>query len=340
MDGGGAYSAVDAPWVWTSGELGRRDDWIIRFDGAALTEIDTALRCVKQAGLALEQIGVREFPLPSLSSELARAKHLLSDGLGLCLLRGLPVERYGQDDLSLILWGIGTHLGTGVSQSFRGDMIGEVMDMTHTGDARRAYRSPRPLDLHIDLVDVVGLLCVRRAKAGGASLVASSLAVHNTILAERPDLLPALYRGYYYRHSEASSTGEPPTSAHRIPVFGPVGDRLICNFNSSPISRSFREDDIENDALSLEAFKVFIDTAARDTLLYRMMLEPGDVQFLNNRITLHGREEFEDHAELSSKRLMLRVWLMMAGWPALPAHMRPRESEGGIPKIEKAAGSH
>lgn len=329
---------VTAPWVWSSAELAARSDWIVEFDPQARADLDAALVSVKRSALPVEQITAREFPLPSLSDRLEGVRRMLGHGLGLCLLRGLPVDRYSQEDLGLLLWGIGTHLGRGVSQSYRGDVIGEVMDMTHTGDARRAYRSPRPLDLHVDLVDVVGLLCVRRARSGGASLVASSIAIHNAILAERPDLLAALYRGFYYRHSEASSTGEPPTSDHRVPVFGMAGDQLVCNFNSSPVSRSFREDPhIQNDAATLEAFDYFIRTAARDDILYRMMLEPGDIQLLNNRLTLHGRDEFEDYPGLDRKRLMLRVWLMMAGWAPLPDEMRPRKTEGGIPRTAAVA---
>lgn len=331
------FSPVRTPWVWTSAELASRTDWIVPLTAKALSEIETALIAVKRQGLPIERISARDFALPATAEIFAGVRDRLGDGIGLCLVRGLPIERYDQEDLTRILWGIGTHIGTGVSQSYRGDLIGEVMDMTHSGDARRAYRSPRPLDLHIDLVDVVGLLCVRSAKEGGASLVASSMAIHNTILAEHPELLPALYRGYHYRHSEAESTGEAPTSPHRIPVFGTTADRLICNFNSSPISRSFREDPhIQNDPVAIEAFETFIQTAARDDILYRMFLEPGDIQFLNNRVTLHGRDEFQDYPELDRKRLMLRVWLMMAGWAPLPDEMRARKGTGGIPKVEGA----
>ncbi len=316
---------------WSADALKRRNDWVISLDHDALDDIARALDVVKRQRLTIGDIDAQSFPLPSLAGKLAEVKRMLQDDLGLALIRGLPVERYDKADLGTILWGIGAHIGTGVSQSYRGDLIGEVMDMTHTGDARRAYRSPRPLDLHIDVVDVVGLLCLRRARAGGTSLVASSIAVHNAIASERPDLMPALYRGYHYRHSEASSTGERPTSPHRVPVFGTVDGKFVCTFNSSPISRSFREDEIENDQCALEAFDYFIKTAGRDDLVHRMMLEPGDLQFLNNRTTLHGREEFEDYDDITRKRLMLRVWLMMRDWPPLPDVMRPRNNSGGIP---------
>ena len=318
------FDPVAAPWVWSADELAARDDWIVRLDAGALDDIASALDGVKQRNLALEDITADDFPLPSMAAVFSEIKRLLADGPGLCLVRGFPVESYERDDLARVLWGMGTHLGRGASQSYRGDMIGDVMDMSHTGDIRRSYRSPRPLNLHADPIDVVGLLCLRRAKTGGTSLITSSLAVHNAILAERPELLAALYRGYYYRHSEAASTGERPTTAHRIPVYGRSAEREICNFNSSPISRSLAEDDLENDGTALEAFEMFKKTAARDDLLYRMMLEPGDLQLLNNRTVMHGRTQFEDFDEIGRKRLLLRLWLSMPDWSELPDNMKLR----------------
>lgn len=322
MDTAPSFNAVAENWVWSADELAASDDWIIRLDADALDDIAKALDSVKRRNLALKEIAAIDFPLPVLQTGLAAIRTLLTDGPGVGLIRGLPVERYDADDLRTVLWGIGAHLGTGVTQSYRGDLIGDVMDMSHTGDTRRSYRSPRPLTLHVDPVDVVGLLCLRKAKEGGTSLITSGLAVHNAILANRPDLLPALYRGYHYRHSEAASTGRPPTTPYRVPVFESVGGRLVCNFNAPPISRSFAEDDIENDATALEAFEHFKATTARDDLLYRMELEPGDLQFLNNRAVLHGRTEFEDFPELGRKRHMLRLWLTMPDWPTMPEEMK------------------
>jgi alpha-ketoglutarate-dependent taurine dioxygenase len=154
------------------------------------------------------------------------------------------------------------------------------------------------------------------------SLLASSFAIHNAILGERPDLMPALYRGYRCRHSEAESSGEDPTTAHRVPVFGPVGDRLVCNFHARPMARSFAHDSLESDPKALEAFEMFKAVSERDGFVHRMMLEPGDLQFLNNRTVLHGRTEFEDDDSLDRKRLMLRLWLAMPDWAPLPDNMK------------------
>jgi len=59
------------------------------------------------------------------------------------------------------------------------------------------------LSLHVDLAQIVGLMCVRQAREGGYSQYASGLALHNEMLATRPDLMPVLYRRFpYHRRDE------------------------------------------------------------------------------------------------------------------------------------------
>lgn len=40
-----------------------------------------------------------------------------------------------------------------------------------------------------------------------------------------------------------------------------------------------------------------------------MDFQPGDIQFLNNFVTLHTRREFDDWPEPERKRHLLRLWL-------------------------------
>jgi len=312
---------ISGPWVWDAAEITARHDWIFPLSAAALNEIDAALADVKRLGLEMDSITAADFPLPSFITDFEDIKASLVSGPGMSLVRGVPVDRYDRDDLRLILWGIGAHIGLGAPQSYRGDKIGDVMDMSHTGDVRRSYRSPRPLYLHVDPIDIVGLLCTKQAKDGGLSLLTSAAALHNTLLAERPDLMPALYRGFHYSSTEASSTGEPPVTSYRIPVYRPVGDQIVVNFNASPIGKALDRDEIQEDETTLEAFEQFRETAMREDLVFRTMLEPGDLQFLNNRVVLHGRTRFEDFPELERKRHMLRVWLKMLDWEPWPDNM-------------------
>ncbi len=40
-----------------------------------------------------------------------------------------------------------------------------------------------------------------------------------------------------------------------------------------------------------------------------MNFQPGDIQVLNNRTTLHSRTAFEDYDDPEQRRLLLRLWL-------------------------------
>src|SRR6202008_5154328 len=65
-----------------------------------------------------------------------------------------------------------------------------------------------------DSCDLVGLLCLRTAQAGGGvSRLTSAISVHNTLLAEHPDVLAALYRGYA-RHRRGEAAGR--TALHAL----------------------------------------------------------------------------------------------------------------------------
>ena len=74
------------------------------------------------------------------------------------------------------------------------------------------------IDFHSDFADVVGLLCIRPAKQGGASRLCSSMAVFNEILRFKPHVLDILYRGFYFYRKKEEAVGEPPVSPHPLPM--------------------------------------------------------------------------------------------------------------------------
>lgn len=111
------------------------------------------------------------------------------------LVRGIPVERYGEDDAARVYFGLGLHIGRPVSQNAQGDLLGHVLDEGLPGTNQpgvRFYRTRQRQEFHTDGADVIGLLCLRTAKSGGTSRIASSLAIFDEIRRRRPDLIDAL----------------------------------------------------------------------------------------------------------------------------------------------------
>ncbi|MCB4824238.1 TauD/TfdA family dioxygenase [Roseicella aerolata] len=308
------HAPVTDASAWRGAEIANDAGWIGTLTAAEVEDLAAALRGVQARGLATTAISRADFPLPVLAPRLAAWLREAQSGRGFFVLRGLPAGRFTEAEREAIFWGIGTHLGTAVSQNSHGEMLGHVFDQGRTyGSANtRGYQTRARLDFHTDRCDLVGLLCQRRAKAGGLSSVVSTMAVHNEILRTRPDLLPVLYRGFHYSEREAADNPNGVTP-RPIPVFsrwpdGP-GGVLSCRFIRNPIETGAQRRGVPLTEQEREALELMSDLSAREDMRLDMMLEPGDMQFCNNYVTTHARTEFEDWPEPERRRLMVRLWL-------------------------------
>jgi len=320
----GSLCAATGPAVWHGREQSSRTDWIVQLGAAEIAELERAANIVRASGLRLDDATRAHFTLPTLAPVLDRTARELERGRGFVLIRGLPVGDFTPDELGTIFWGIGAYLGTGVAQSRDGDRLGHVIDR---GSTERYYTAGGPIEFHVDPVDVVGLLCLRGALEGGQSRIASSLAIHNVILAERPDLLGILYRGF---HCSRRGHGE-KTTEWRVPVYAAGRHGLESYFLPITI-RQAGEEGFPLDAAEQEAIGFLQAVASRPEVYLDMDFRPGDIQFLSNRVIFHARTDYRDPPDPALRRHLLRLWLMMPGWPDRPEAMnlhRATDRAGG-----------
>src|SRR6266851_6688303 len=177
---------IDQPSAWKVADFETPADYTIELTEAHLRDIEHTIRQIKTAGLSLHDLQREHFELPSLKPVIEEIRDEIKDGRGFVLLRRLPVEDYSKDEIGMIFWGIGTHLGRGLSQSVLGDRLGHVKDFSREDPLARAYRNKQELSPHTDSCDLVGLACLRDAKSGGISRLTSALPVHNVMRAECP----------------------------------------------------------------------------------------------------------------------------------------------------------
>ncbi|BBK41185.1 hypothetical protein STVA_12050 [Allostella vacuolata] len=305
--------------AWKVADMERDRSWVYELTPEALAEIDAALGAVERRGLKVGEFGTGDFALPGLEGLLSRAMAEVRDGRGAALIRGLPVEKYGPDALSTLLWGLGIHVGRPLPQraslnlgGVRDNLIAHITDqgldynaLNVNGSATSAEQQP-----HTDPADVVALLCVRKAKAGGISRVVSAVTIHNDILATRPDLLEPLYDGYLYdlRGDAANSSGQQVTDG-RIPVFTYHAGQLSCVFNAKMIETAQRKLGTELPEREREAYQTFLARALDPANRLDMDLQPGDLQIISNYTMLHARTGWVEEGDPARRRLMLRLWL-------------------------------
>ena len=296
---------------WRASEVSDPNRWTVRFDDDDRREIDAALLHAKAVSHDLLEIGRDAFPLPTLSARLSEIERELIDGRGFVRLSGLSPEHYSDDDLTLLFWGIGLHLGDPWPQNKAGHVMGDVTDQgRRPGDptSRGNEMGLVGLSYHTDGSDLVGLLCLRRAKSGGLSCVANAVAIYNELVQTRPDVAAALSEPLPH-----DLRGEQPLGApgfYMRPIFTDYDDRLFVRFIPGYIRASQRHPDAPRLSPHMrEALDIVGEMAANRDFNVYMDFEPGDMQFINNYHVLHGRTPYEDDVANGYKRHLKRLWL-------------------------------
>ncbi|MEZ5651257.1 MAG: TauD/TfdA family dioxygenase [Burkholderiaceae bacterium] len=294
---------LTGPAVWLGSDFADDDSWIHHLSGDEIAAIDTALAGLKQRGLRFPHFTREDFRLGPLEPVLARRLDELQNGRGFWLMRGLPVERYSDGDIDTLYYGIGQHLGTPVGQNPRGDLIGGVQAVGDPADKRtRVYETNLYLPYHSDPSDLVGLLCVRQARRGGVSSLASVAAIYNEILENHREFLGLYYKLWWFEH-----LCEPQPSLS--PIFSVHEGRLSCRYLRQYTELGHEIMGQPLSAVEREALDLFDRIIGLERIRLDMMLEPGDIQFANNYVVLHSRTSFEDHDDPAIRRKLLRLWL-------------------------------
>ena len=140
-------------------------------------------------------------------------------------------------------------------------------------------------------------------------MIASAAAIHNEMLARRPDLLALLYEGFYcHRFGEGRACDE-PVSEYKVPVFAMMRGQLSCRYVRSVIVAGQKDRGEPLTALQIEALDLFDALAGGSGLHLGFRMQPGDILLVNNLTVLHARTSFEDHEDQARRRHVLRLWL-------------------------------
>ena len=250
----------------------------------------------------------------------------LEDGRGFVLVRGFPVDALDPSEVERAYLAVGHRLGVLVSQNTDGDLLGHVRDDGSDPDDPnvRLYRTRAAQPFHTDGSDVVGLLCLRPARAGGLSTIVRSDAVFDEVNRRRPDLADLWFHPFHLDLHGQEADGDAPTLALPIASRGPDG-RLRTLYLRWYIEQAQRHPHVPRLTADHVAFLDLVDAVA-DELRIDMDFRPGDVQLLSNAVVLHGRTEYEDWPEPERRRHLLRLWLTLhrnapdgAGTGGIPA---------------------
>jgi len=318
--------SLTGPSAWLGKEMAINPDaWLYHLTADDVNELEASAGRFLSLGLDIGEITKETFPLATFSKHMLLLKQKLLSGVGIEVLRGLPIANYSQSFVAAIFCGIGAHVGSARSQNADGHILGHVRDIgADANDPNsRIYQTCKRQTFHTDSADVVGLLCIREAKEGGRSLLVSAESIYNRMKQERPDLLKRLFDPIATdRRGEIPEGAKPYTE---IPVLSWHKGYLTVYYQRQYINSAQRfEGAMRLTHEHIEALDMFDALANDPELCFGMQLEPGDMQFVYNHSQLHDRTGFVDWPEPGQRRHLMRLWLSIDGDRPLPACFKER----------------
>lgn len=312
---------IHGPAAWRGEDMRQRNDWRLHLSAAEVAEVKAAVAHALATGRPMGELTRDDLPLPTLAARVAQWRDEIRRGRGFVLIRGVPVADWSERESGTFFWRLGHHFGIPGAQNPEGDLLGHVRDQ-RTGEDVRYYRTNKELAVHTDAADFVGLLCLQKAKAGGLSRIASSVAVFNELLRTRPHLVPRLFEPMWF-----DTKGEGGVRAFPIAPCRYADGELRTFWQSDYYRTVSRHPHVPRlTALEQELLDSYDGIANSAEFHLDMDLEPGDIQLISNHTILHARTAFEDWPEPEKRRHLLRLWVSIPEPQRLTTRLRTARS--------------
>jgi hypothetical protein len=301
--------------AWRGDQLGKTQDWVYRLGQSQIDELEALGSRFVEDDPDLRFVQAEAYPLIECKEAIGRWRHDVAAGRGFTLVRGLRSHLYSDALSSAIFFILGLHMGDPIRQNELGDILDHIYA---TSDKTMAEPTALPskvrdrLPYHRDSSDIVGLMCLRSAKKGGASCLVSSVEVYNEILRRRPDLAPLLFQPY--QRDWLRQDHDAPAASFPVPVMDmtdgvfnmEAGTLYIFTAQEYPgVPRLTPE--------QIDVLHLLDEITVEPGMAIEMDFRPGDIQWVSNPAIMHSRTEFWDYPEPQRRRHLLRLWLSRQG---------------------------
>lgn len=306
-----APSIVTTAAAWRGDRLAEGQDWVYLLSAAELKELEQLGTRFLQQDPDLRSVQAEDYPLAVCADAVAAWRHEVEYGRGFVLVRGLRTTLYSDALSSAIYYILGLHMGEPFRQNEMGDLIDHVYatsDKKMDDPTALSAKVRDQLVYHSDSSDIVSLMCLRPAKAGGASCLVSGAEIYNEIVRRRPDLAPLLLEPFHWDwrrqdHDAPADTYVSPIVSMEGGVFSMyAGSLYILTAQDYPGVPPLSEE-------QKEVLRLFDEITYEPGMAIEMDFRPGDIQWLSNYAALHARTGFIDYPEPQRRRHLLRLWL-------------------------------
>jgi alpha-ketoglutarate-dependent taurine dioxygenase len=300
---------------WKSDTIDRDSDWYLALDGACLAALDRALATWRASAQPITSARPDEGLRAAWRGQIENLSCVLEQGRGFAILDRLPLERYSREDATAAYWLIGCLLAEPFEQNVEGTLLYDVRDTGKAlSEGARFSVTSYESSFHTDnsfgdrVLDYVGLLCLQAARSGGVSQLVHAATVHEELQRRDPQALEILSQPFHVDRRGGVRERESPTVERPVFETDKNGDVLVRYLRywidvghqkvNQPLSEAQRH-----------ALDTLDQILAEPALRINFLMEPGQIQFINNRWLFHNRTAFEDHPEIDRRRHYVRLWL-------------------------------
>ncbi|MBS0360810.1 MAG: TauD/TfdA family dioxygenase [Proteobacteria bacterium] len=310
---------IEGPAAWLAADMAD-GAWLHLLSPGEAAEIEAAARRLAARDTDLTQVRAADFPLPTYGPRLAAIhRDEVMAGRGFAVIRGLDPARLSRRENAAAFLGLGSHLGALRPQNAAGHILGHVKDLGRSPDdpTARIYQTHERQTYHTDSADVVGLYCLKPAKAGGRSSLVSSVSLYNAMRERAPELAAVLLKPIETDRRGEVGPGEGPW--FNIPVFSWFAGHFAGKYQRQYIESARRFPEVAPLTATQRAALDLLDALAEDPAFHiQIDFQPGDIQLVNNHVLFHDRTAFEDWPEPERRRHLLRLWLAPPDAQPLP----------------------
>lgn len=300
---------IEGACAWLGHELAAAPErWSFQLTEEHIAELDAALAAC--ADIPTQALTADQFELSELAVAAAGWATLVHDGIGCVRVRGFPVQRWTQAEAERAYWGLGLYLGRPGAQNPEGELLGHVKDYGERADRPevRLYRTSANILYHCDAADMVGLLCLKPARSGGASRLVSSVALFNAVFEREPELIPALFEPMLI-----DARGEGQNAWNALVPCAWSGERLHTFFHSDYFRSMSRHSRAPAHSAAQQRLLHLYESIGNEPGFYLdMEFAAGDMQLVSNHSVLHARTAYTDWGEPAQRRHLLRLWLTVS----------------------------
>ena len=309
---------IGGPIAWRAAGL-PPDAGTVHIGVEALTEIRALAEELAANPLPLEALRPADFHLPHSRALMTSVKQQLEQGLGFAIVDRLPIAELGEQTHK-VYWLLASMIQRPVAQKWDGTMIYDVTDSgLPPGNGVRPDKTNAEQNYHNDNSynlcpsNIVGLLCIRPAMEGGVSHIVSFATAHNWLRQREPDLLARLYEPFAFDRQREHAPDDVKYLWHSC--FEDDGGQLLGRLSRFQVRNGYPLAGCEIDPRGQAALDALEQAMNEDGVPLSFHFQPGQIQFVNNRLLGHRRTAFTDWPETSRKRLLIRLWLRDQGRP-------------------------